>query len=352
MRCWARRTHGYGMQVQQLLRVIAVLTLSACGGSSGFLPEDDVSASQPIVAEAASITRVQPEDIPANADVNLTLAGMALPEKACVFLASEPCLLTQGPTARTLAARCRTGDSGIHILSVVENGACASRQPVASTPVTVSDRATPSLLFASGLASHQCYAAGRDELVDCESALAQQLNTLQDGMKTLSSPSLSHVLNANTGAYYALEECVQEARTSLVWEGKAQTGWRAGHRLYTQPNLNWDNPFGMAMSEGSIDHYLVKVNQQKLCGFDDWRLPSAEELQGLLNYGVAVPAPMGSSQYFLNTPTEARYWTGTPYADSALLHWYVDFSSGMVSIASREEGLSLRLVRGPVVTTP
>lgn len=342
----AQWTNGSGVFMRPLLMAFGVLTLCACGGNVDFSPEDDVCTSHSKVAGVASITHVQPEDIPANADVTLTLSGTGLPAKASVLLASEPCLTTQGLTLLTFEAKCRTPEAGIHLLTVFDQHACEPAQQVVSTQVTVSDRTTPSLLFTSGLGSGQCYALGSNELVDCGSALAQQLNSSQDGMKALSMSHFFPLQNAATDTRYSFEECVQDQRTLLVWEGKTQSGFRAGHHRYTQPDLSIDNPNDMALSEGHTEHYLSRVKQQKLCGFDDWRLPIAEELQGLLNYGVAVPAPLWSTQDFPNTPSEARYWTGTPYADSTLLNWYVDFASGMVSIASRLEGLSLRLVRG------
>ncbi len=347
LRNWVVRAHGYGMVTGPLLMAAGVVVLSACGGNSGFAPEDDVCTTHPKASAAASMSRVQPENIPANSEVTLTLTGIGLPEKASVLLASEPCLATQGLTAQTFEARCQTRESGNHVLSVYAHDACASAQRVASIQVMVSDRATSRLLFASGLGSGQCYAVGSDDLVDCGSALAQQLSPSQDGMKILPVPQFSTLQNVLTGTRYTLEECIQDPRTSLVWEGKTKTGFRAGHHRYTQTQLSPDNPSDLALSGRDTDQYLARVNRQRLCGFDDWRLPSAEELQGLLNYGVAVPAPLWSSQDFPNTPTEARYWAATPYADSTLLHWYVDFASGVVSIAARQEGLSLRLVRGP-----
>jgi hypothetical protein len=347
LRNWVARTHGYGLVTKPLLMVAGALLLSACGGNSGSVPEDDVCTTHPNALAAASMTRVQPEDIPANSEVTLSLTGIGLPEKASVMLASEPCFATQGLTAQTFEARCQTRESGHHWLTVYAHDACASAQGVASLQVMVSDRATSSLLPASGLGSGQCYAVGSDEWVDCGSALAQQLSPSQDGMKMMPVPQFSTLQNVLTGTRYTSEECIQDPRTSLVWEGKTKTGFRAGHHRYIQTHLGLDNSSDLALSEGHTDHYLARVNRQKLCGFDDWRLPSAEELQGLLNYGVAVPGPLWSSQDFPNTPNEARYWTATPYADSTLLHWYVDFASGVVSIATRQEGLSLRLVRGP-----
>lgn len=330
----------------------SVLAVSACGGDVEISScVDGGCPSKPEALAAASITLVEPVDIPADSDVLLTLTGMGFSQAGFVTLSSVPCLTPQMRTAVTLQVQCTSREAGVHMLSVFAPDSDQASKVIARMAVTVSSRTTPSHLVDSGTHAHQCFEAGSQVWVACDSQAAQGLSRVQEGMKPIQALRFSTLPNAATGRPYALEDCIKDERTSLVWEGKAQAGWRAGQRLYTHYDRSLYDPFDLATSEGNTGLYVAKVKQALLCGFDDWRLPRPEELQGLLNYGVAVPGPLWPHAYFPNTPAEARYWTATPYADSALLSWYVDFASGVVSMASRQEGLSLRLVRGPSVVS-
>lgn len=331
-----------------LLSVHLCLALSACDGGFTYSPaEDDLCSSHAADLTEVSIRSVLPEAIDSQADVVLTLLGTGFPDTASVSLSSSPCARPVLRTAQTLKVQCWSGEVGPQMLSVYANEPGRASQLVARVPVMVSSRSTKSRLAPSGGQAGTCYALGSDQWVPCDSDAALALSAFQEGMQVQPEPQLSSVLHASRNRAYALEDCVKDERSSLVWEGKTLDGWRAGRRLYTHYTQGLHDPFEQAMTEGNVDHYLMGVNQLKLCDFVDWRLPSPEELQGLLNYGAVAPEAMVSSTFFPHTPAEARYWSSTPYADSVLLAWYVDFSSGVVSIAQRQEGLSLRLVRGP-----
>lgn len=62
-------------------------------------------------------------------------------------------------------------------------------------------------------------------------------------------------------------------------------------------------------------HYVERVNQIGLCGYHDWRLPTAAELHNLINFGA--PGVPGSGVGLPSLPTfeGAGYWTSTPAPD-------------------------------------
>jgi hypothetical protein len=335
---WRRRS---------LLSVTLCLALSACDGGLTYSPaEDDLCSSQAADLTVVSIRSVLPEAIDGQADVVLTIVGTGFPETASVSLSASPCARPVLRTAQTLKVQCWSGEVGPQMLSVYANEPGRAPELVARAQVMVSSRNTKRKLAPSGGQVGTCYGLGSDHWVPCDSEAAQALSAFQEGMQAQPEPQFSSVLHASQSRAYPLEECVKDERSSLVWEGKTLDGWRAGQRLYTYYTQGLHDPFEQAMTEGNVDHHLMWVNQLKLCDFADWRVPSPEELQGLLNYGAAAPEAMVSSTFFPHTPAEARYWSAAPYADSVLLAWYVDFSSGVVSMAPRQEGLSLRLVRG------
>lgn len=222
--------------------------------------------------------------------------------------------------------------------------------------VRVTTSSGSNLLTDTGITANQCYQAGSDALVSCTSAAAIALNSSQDGM---SGSDVSNPSNADgklgfsysTVGSYAKTECVKDNITGLTWEGKTATGTRAGSATYT----NYDNTTqGVNLTQGQIDAatnavgYKNAVNASALCGYTDWRLPTADELQSLVDYGVANPGPMTDISWFSNA-SSSYYWTSSPYAGHAATYaWVVSFLNGDVGSFSsnlRNSYLGVRLVR-------
>lgn len=195
----------------------------------------------------------------------------------------------------------------------------------------------------TGITAAQCYAAGSDALVSCTSAAAIALNDKQDGMvgRDVTSPSNTDGklgFSYSTVGSYSKEECVKDNITGLTWEGKPTTGLLAAANTYT--NLG-DN------SANDASTYVAAVNAAKLCGYSDWRLPTADELQGIVDYSVASPGPTIDGTWFPNTQTWHYYWSGTGYAGDASSAWLVGFADGYVPSGYdfRLESGYVRLVR-------
>ena len=97
---------------------------------------------------------------------------------------------------------------------------------------------------------------------------------------------------------------------------------------------------------GSIcdtEGYVQAVNNQGLCGANDWRLPTVKELESVLSMDKTDPSI--DSNYFPNTRFE-HYWSATPsaYEDNAYA-WIVQFYSGTSAPYPKAAGKYLRLVR-------
>ena len=121
----------------------------------------------------------------------------------------------------------------------------------------------------------------------------------------------------------------------MVWEGKTTLGDRASSNSYSN--------YGDSRS-GDTSAYVTAVNAAKLCGYSNWRLPTSEELQALVDYSVLNPDPSVDATWFPNTMA-APYWTASPYLGSAAKAWSVNFANGYVNSSARSGKLPVRLVR-------
>ena len=242
----------------------------------------------------------------------------------------------------------RIGDNGAVFKVVVSN---STGQAVTSSPstLTVYANAAPH----TGVTASQCYKASNYALVSCSSNEAQALNSQQDGNRaTIGAKSYSEVPKAD-GTYYDKTECVKDNITGLMWEGKTDSGTRAGNGSYTNYHSSYYGTQAQMDAASNTYGYVATVNASGLCGFIDWRLPTAKELQTLVNYGVAGISITIDTTWFPNTQQGSYYWSSSPYLgsigeyvkDPNLSSWYVNFSLGQVSSIGRSNAGHVRLVR-------
>ncbi len=229
----------------------------------------------------------------------------------------------------------------------INDGSCPAGQ-LPQNGVCVAPIATGQLPD-TGITASQCYQAGSNVLVSCTSAGAIALNDKQDGMvgRDVSTPDPSDgklgfsytKLDASGNALPASAaswSCVKDNITGLTWEVKtADGGLRDKSKTYT----NWGDG-----RSGDASAFAAAVNATSLCGYTDWRLPTAFELQGIVDYGVAYPGPSVDGAWFINSVGN-RDWSSSPYAGFADSAWGVGFSSGYVNGDLRSFYGAVRLVR-------
>ena len=177
-----------------------------------------------------------------------------------------------------------------------------------------------------------------------------------------------------------------DAVTTLIWKtcSQGQTYQNTGDKCYNSGNdYTWGEAVNACAAMNAAD------NGQGYGGRKDWRLPTVQELEGLVDYGARVTigtAEPGSGYYeapaidgyqssawpqwegpFPNTSVVKAYWTatgatvllnGTTYYGSA---YVVEFKKGMVGVGS--SGLldsrrqtstrnKVRCVAGPTIAAP
>lgn len=152
--------------------------------------------------------------------------------------------------------------------------------------------------------------------------------------------------------------CTRDNTTGLTWEVKVDNVNHLRHKGHTYDWYFNPSPDGNTGSEGdtaqcgnslggancNTSTFAAAVRTAQLCGHDDWRVPSVQELKSLVDHGRTDPAMDPS--YFPETPF-VPYWSSSPYAGNSSYAWYVVFDDGMADRnRTRSRGLRVRLVRG------
>jgi hypothetical protein len=125
--------------------------------------------------------------------------------------------------------------------------------------------------------------------------------------------------------------------TGLMWQSSDDTF------LY-----NWYEASGTPEATYSPEGTVDVCGNLSLAGYNDWRLPSENELQGIINYDRNSPSI--DESYFPDT-SNYGYWTSTTHAYYGEEAWVVDFGFpyypyGSVSYENKISPYLVRCVRG------
>lgn len=111
------------------------------------------------------------------------------------------------------------------------------------------------------------------------------------------------------------------------------------------------NNAGATKTWSSALTYIAGLNSGTYsgnCGYTDWKLPTVNELETLLNYSQSAPYSWLNGQGFSNVQNN-RYWSGTTYAPSTEYAWDILMGSGgNITGFNKTTGVYVWPVRGPV----
>lgn len=185
----------------------------------------------------------------------------------------------------------------------------------------------------SNLLSHQDCHQGRDATHNDDS----------DGHAGFSFTKLD--ANGNVLASSAVNwSCVKDNVTGLVWEVKTDdAGFHDKDNTY-----RWGGITHQGSNYGTYyndwDSLVNGSNSSDFCGYNDWRIPTTQELMSIVDNGRFNPSI--DTDYFNNTQN-LFYWSASPNSINSSYAWGVGFDFGSSHDGTQDRSLShaVRLVR-------
>lgn len=146
--------------------------------------------------------------------------------------------------------------------------------------------------------------------------------------------------------------CVEDTRNGLIWEVKESNGGLRDKKN----SYSWFDPSHNELSgiadggrcKGGIkcdtNAYVQALNSQNFCGHSDWRLPTREEIQQLVNLENDKAEATINQKLFPDT-VPSWYWTSSTNKNNPGYAWYVLFRNGIPLNDLKQRPKHIRLVR-------
>ncbi len=145
--------------------------------------------------------------------------------------------------------------------------------------------------------------------------------------------------------------------TGLMWEIKTKENINFEYvcsEEYVEGNIHKsvENGWDVRLRDTAKDivSYANKLNLEKYMGYDDWRVPSKNEMISLVLRSKSLTIGVDNLSYFTKEPlaknTSHTYWTSSPYVERSDSSWSVIFNYGMESNGSNSNSALIRCVRG------
>ena len=167
--------------------------------------------------------------------------------------------------------------------------------------------------------------------------------------------------SVNDGSDYAKKPwaCVRDNQSGLLWEvKKSEPGLQNINNTYSwydpdeKSNGGYAGKANAGVCTGSdcdTYSYANAINALKLCGSDDWYLPSRYELNTIVDTSIPLPGPTLPKAFFPES-LAGKYWTDTTFRTRRAAAWVWRFDQGGDYVAEKSETLNVRLTHAPKKT--
>lgn len=159
--------------------------------------------------------------------------------------------------------------------------------------------------------------------------------------------------------------CVEDTQTGLHWEVKSANenpqfnyssySWKVGDLGAENGGSCADDAPGKAWVEYArcdTQDLLDHLNQKRLCGFSDWRLPSATELRSIM-FAHGYPGERQMLFSVMPRIVHSPYWTSDVQQEQGMLRVLtVHAADGREFWVSPRHVANALMVRGPALTAP
>jgi hypothetical protein len=164
----------------------------------------------------------------------------------------------------------------------------------------------------------------------------------EDSDYTINPPTYTKLdVSGNVLPYTAtIWAMVRDEVTGLIWENKTDDG-----TIHDKDNMySWyDGSTGTPGNGTDTKDFIDALNAAQFGGYDDWRLPTLQELSSIINFGTYGPAIV--SAYFPLYSSGDRSWSSTTDSYNTDYAFYVYFYNGATYSESKTAFHNVRAVR-------
>ncbi len=147
-------------------------------------------------------------------------------------------------------------------------------------------------------------------------------------------------------------------QTGLVQRQRKAAGCKSGEfdrHLFKYPLVDFvPNIFAIESKSAPTkpaNGIVAVVNEEGLCGFDDWRMPPKDEIFSISDIRKAKSPPTIDIEYFPHAQA-AEYWTANDYSFQPGSAWVWSFQHGHDRVDWKKSPKFVRLVRGVAIDLP